>query len=797
MLGSDSLPPQPPRSRSLRRLVVDDADRPEGSGTEDPRSKEVHTSPKSDDRRRRRDAYRSHSPTEENRHTSKSPPGPHSSSQHASKPKSPLPKSPKQQIKSSRSPRLRSSPNTKSPANARRIKSKTVPAAMKNSFPGLEQQTKSKKVQSDDEESMPGLVDDSLIRETKAGFRGGKQWNIMEDTPGGHAPEKMQIVSGIEFYDEEDATSWRPGVEEPLEEDDDIHEEEEMEFGDLERSSLRRQSLPSDPQVIAGDRFDPSFKNHDMWGTDDEADKILMGSSADCSILSEGDLEEAGATALGGKVDDQEISEHEELIEDIDDDKSSNVSKTPATAKRSGGTRRTDNMSPLPNLEADSAHKDGEVEDESLPHPAAVPEDGPLDSPKKKAPRRRKKSQSSTPSSVAHSHRRHSSALERGKGSNSGRSSKQRTRTSGSRRHSGMERGTMRGSDRSRKVPDVIAASPNNDGVSYVRSPMSSSLTSTPTSMQSSSRQQQQRITALRSMLTQQSPRRRRNKPLQLHVNRDNATTDDDGDEHTLGASTITTNFSTTQRTMGDNTVSTRSLFKSERMSVSETLTIPQRRRADSDSESERSANRDSGLLSTPEKETSIDHPFPRESSPGKRDLKTALRRPSGEGDDLLAMVETVQSHTSDESFSEGSEFQKWKQENASDLISPKASIRKKTEGGESQFLQLNPQSEGVLVDSKVATVPNIDDPLDDPSGQRNLAKLEELFGHNDEARDSFDMEKLPPRPDFSQDTQHAPDSPGGVHTKVKKKKSRLSLFRRVKSWKGVVALSDDEGDDE
>ena len=29
--------------------------------------------------------------------------------------------------------------------------------------------------------------DASVVRETFAGFRGGKQWNIMEDTPGGHA----------------------------------------------------------------------------------------------------------------------------------------------------------------------------------------------------------------------------------------------------------------------------------------------------------------------------------------------------------------------------------------------------------------------------------------------------------------------------------------------------------------------------------------------------------------------------------------------------------------------------------
>ena len=64
------------------------------------------------------------------------------------------------------------------------------------------------------------------------------------------------------------------------------------------------------------------------------------------------------------------------------------------------------------------------------------------------------------------------------------------------------------------------------------------------------------------------------------------------------------------------------------------------------------------------------------------------------------------------------------------------------------------------------------------------------LIRMTDESRDRFDENIDMPQ---QSDTQHAPDSPAALNSKGKKKKSRLSLFRRVKSWKGVVALSNDD----
>lgn len=805
MLGSDSTPSQPPRRRSIRHLM-DEGTEEAGRGLEGKHS-ETDESLFGSFVKSRRDAAaeftessakqkRSNSPPVEKRHGSISPlnePEPAKSPRDqiqsksplskSSKHRSPLPKSSKHRSPRPRvSPRASASPHaSKSPRDSK-IKSKALRAKVKDSFPDLGKtlkENKSLEPEDDGTQSLPSLVDDSVIRETVAGFRGGKEWNIMEDTPGGHVPEDFHIVPGIEFLDEDDTVSWRPRAEEPLAEDDDI-DDDPIEYEIDSQRNARKQMLSNEPvnggcgvhklpPGNAGDRFNPSFKNHDIWTSDDEPDDKKSESlcpTGDGSILSDGDLETVSELASFNLTDDQDMSEHDE-IDDINDS-SKNLSKTPATAKRSGGRPRSGNTKPFPYLDdcADlDIEEDDDIKDEVEvyhQHPASVPENSPLDS-KRKSRRKKKKTSSSTSSS----NRRHSSsAYQRGKGHNNSKSTKRRSGNVGPRRQSETEDIGTRGPDASRKIPDVIPATPSQGGHSYVRSPMSSSLTSTPTSWVSSTQQQLQQMITLQKIAaqTQTSPKRRKNKSLQLHVNQE-AFISNGGDDNTLGASTITTNLSSTQRTRGENTVntaSTRSLFQTKPMCGSERLRLPMRSRADSDSdysdvkptsgrakvESESIDDKipsttpaECSLFESDEKVTTLDNPFP-------------LRRPSGEGDDLLGIVNTTHSKSSSDSVSEGSEFMRWL-ENGKDLISPKATVKGIREHG--AFLQLEPDDGGLLVDSKISTVPDLDSPLE---------------------------------------TQHGPDSPATTaspFTKNRTRKSRLGLFRRVQSWKGVIALSDGE----
>ena len=252
-----------------------------------------------------------------------------------------------------------------------------------------------------------------------------------------------------------------------LEEDDDIVDDSGLIEYDvfIERTS-RKQMFPTDPvngaaastqlpKLSAGDRVNSCFNNLDMWTTDDEGDEnnlVARCSSGDVSILSdlymEGDLETVSELASFALSVDQDISDHDE----IDDfkDASSNVAKTPATAKRSGGCCHTANLGPLPSLEGDSTRdiaEDDDIEEDPLRNPASVPEDSALDGIKRKSRRKKKTTPSAAPSAtsssnISPSHRRHS---------NSGRSSKRRSGNVGSRRHSGMERSAMRGSERRAK----------------------------------------------------------------------------------------------------------------------------------------------------------------------------------------------------------------------------------------------------------------------------------------------------------------------------------------------------------
>jgi hypothetical protein len=200
-----------------------------------------------------------------------------------------------------------------------------------------------------------------------------------------------------------------------------------------------------------------------------------------------------------------------------------------------------------------------------------------------------------------------------------------------------------------------------------------------------------------------------------------------------------------------------------------------------------------------------LDNPFPC-TKLAENGLKMALRRPSGEGDDLLAMVEgTLHSDTNtDDASAESSahsSFQRWRMEAGKDLISPQVSLRKQAEPDQTNtFLQLIPNDKGALHScANVSAVSDFTSPLEitgrideNRSTELDLAMTSE----QSEAIDRYEMEKIPGLTDWKDGALGAPEapSPPSEHlSKHKPRKSRLSLFRRVKSWKGVVPLSDDE----
>jgi len=338
------------------------------------------------------------------------------------------------------------------------------------------------------------------------------------------------------------------------------------------------------------------------------------------------------------------------------------------------------------------------------------------------------------------------------------------------------------------------------------------------------SHQQNQSLQALRHYHSQtsSSPKRRPNKSLTHHVesSRDRSPPAD-GDEHTLGASTITTNFSTTQRTRGDNTVSTRSLFQSDLMSSSETPRLPQRRNDGSDFDDD-SDDDDGGQKNPPslpkrsEDEFSTEVPDTTtitaedlftgkatvETPLGVGECWTVLRRPSGEGDDMLSMIESTHQSKSSEDLSLGSSegsnsLKRWHKEHA---IALQAHRREHVDGipHTKAFLQLNPGDQGVVVESEVADVADLKSPMttsvaseippavglaDDGAeqGDQNVEKVDGTAAaadvHVNERVYGVGQSPTSPR-----------DSP-----KKNKKKSRLGLFKRVVSWKGAVPLKDED----
>ncbi|KAG7364869.1 hypothetical protein IV203_038072 [Nitzschia inconspicua] len=421
-----------------------------------------------------------------------------------------------------------------------------------------------------DGDNMPEVIDDTLQREDLDGKKGDKSWNICEDTPGGHAPERLTSV-GVEYY----ADSMDED-EDILDEDDEDEAEDDTVLQDsvsLPRPN-RKQILPRDPaqkgqkipaarSARPADRFNPSFQNRDMWKSDE------FNSSADLSIITFRTKEELdSASELETAMTDYTLTNHTFETYMLEQDcNHQNDKETPSTLKRTGGRRVEEGGSTsFPGLHADRKYEKGDDDDDVIGdrdrRPFSVPEDDVLDSFDPEAVGIRRKIKSKSSKEQQHP------------GSNStGRSSPRKS----SRSHSKKRRSGKRSG-----VPTSVPSSPYESSYS-LRSPLSSSFTSPQTSstMNSSSRQNPEFVD-----LRRQIDHARNNKTLQNYVGRGHSSPQND-DENTLGASTITTNFSTTQRTFGDNTVSTRSLFQSDVMKGSDMMKIPQRQRYDSDAELE------------------------------------------------------------------------------------------------------------------------------------------------------------------------------------------------------------------
>lgn len=336
----------------------------------------------------------------------------------------------------------------------------------------------------------------------------------------------------------------------------------------------------------------------------------------------------------------------------------------------------------------------------------------------------------------------------------------------------------------------MIPTTPNG----AARSPLSSAGTLTPNSnsLLSSLRSRTQKS----SLEALGNNNARSNKPLNLHVGRGrDISSQIDGDEHTLGASTITTNFSSTQRTRGDNTVSTRSLFQSHRTSDSETPRIPMRRGAGSDYECSDEEEIEANTKSPPkapqteadnlnlehdvvhEWQGKLDDPFNRVAelvnspSPSSKG-KSHVRRPSGGGKELIEATngdqETGNSmlgRPSDKSLGlSSSKFDR----KAAPLRRP---------SGDGDLMMAMGMSWSVGMDAEVFEALH----------SSGVAGADEQV----ESLDKFDVAPTD-RESRNIGIWHAPDSPTEL-LKKKKKKKKGGLFRLGKSWKGVVALDDDE----
>jgi hypothetical protein len=675
--------------------------------------------------------------------------------------------------------------------------------------------------------------DDSVVRETMAGNRGGEQWHILVDTPAGHAPEKLVIVPGVEFLDEEEDEMIRNEYSDEgpaLEEDDDIDDDPYLfgdtrtenlndDFSECQARSYRTKALPADPiegvtslrqpkGVSLQDRFDPSFKNNDMWTTDDDAPpeqriirRFLSGDdvsllSVPVSVLPDDSHTGRDLSCYAFSSDaGEDMSEHDEINEDNNHDQPSVDTKTPATARRSGGRRQeqVDIMSELQQDFAINIAEDADIDDDcdfesfKEKHPASVPEDESFDS-RGKSKRKKKSNQDS----MQRQNSTGAKMISPMKSSVSDRSSKRLSEKTGSRMMT--ERIGIRAGG-NRRLPDLIPQTPVRDARSYVgRSPVTTTSTPQSRSRVSSAHQQQ--------ALQQRSPRRPMNKPLRLHVGQDYTSSAGDDDEHTLGASTMSTNFTTTQRTRGDNTLSTRSLFQSERMSITESPQIPQRRKASSDEESY-----DRRPPSKAENDFSLQMPQRRKADFEEMSYQSALSSNSN----LNANFDLLQEGASGGSIYRNAPLRKpsgdievlrpSKEDDLLQRAEERASTDDKSDasstndGVESpsyskRFLQLNPAASGLAVGAKVTAV--LESPLQ-IRGKKPVVDNSKLTCLNNTLSCEAPNKKggdgdanMPKLSDWNEASKESPNT-------RRRRKPKLGLFKRVKSWKGSVALSEEE----
>lgn len=694
----------------------------------------------------------------------------------------------------SHKPRSPRTPKIK-PVPKRTDDEQIIPPDLENTPPG----ELSSDVKGGDLDDMPSLVDDSVVRDTLEAERGGRQWKITEDTPAGHAEERLVMVSAIEHDDQ--SGDWGIDDSEFLEEDEDIIEDEDEHSLAVARSRGLN-SLPTDPSSANGssnqvdvnadrDRFAPAFNNRDRWKhgekLEDKSPDVERAVSADESLLSDTNEEEDLESSSEISKLATEKWEKPSLFPDEgvpDDGGDEGNDRTPATAKRSGGTRRPGRMKAAPDLEVESLRKDDATSNSSFTESTTEPL---VSTPKRKSSRRQKKPPSSLQSSTGRQEKKGSEST----GRNSHRQSAHRPR---------KERDALH-AQKHRKVPDDIPTTLSPDGTvqspmtSSLRSPMSSSLTSTANSQimtSSRSQQQHQSLKALRrhhaaNRHPTSKSKRHPNSSLNDHVgsSRDHSGTVE-VDDDTLGASTISTNFTTTQRTRGDNTVSERSLFQSDRTGSSQIPRIPQRHIEESDSEDSDEDEKNHPQQTTRTKDNQIsaiqkaamtaEDLFSRNASVdkpvgGRNDFSAVLRRPSGEGDDILEM--------GDEDFSLGSADQ------TDGTPQPAA------------FLQLNPSEHGVVIEADIVdtktgefhteallqvdpgATQSVSIEPKDSSGVISCDKSEQLEKVNEET--VVDLSKRIYG-------VGADGSPG-----KNKKKSRLGLFKKMASWKGKVSLDEEK----
>lgn len=662
-------------------------------------------------------------------------------------------------------------------------------------------------------DSMPPLVDDTLQRDNLEGIRGGTQWSILEDSPGGHAPEKLAVVSAVEYVSDDDHDDvdeeehgCKDGHDESADEDDDIFDEDiYMPYDDSQHERLDwRKSLPRDPannQALTSlhqsptirpvDRFNPGFCNIHMWSTNVDLTSPLDRSGVFSLSSDQGEDLDTVSELVASVHEEQTSTNH---VTDIsssgraDKSGSANRTKTPATTKRNGGRHSDGSPVVMPILDQggrkiiDTREVAAKKENRLL-NPVAVGEDALLNERNLKRGRK-----GATPAEITTQQSNPKSGS-----SSSGRSSRRKDVVAG---HVPRPPTTTR--YRRNSIPEVVRGVACAELSPIGRSPLSSSMTSTPNSLSIASSGQQG---AAMHTLRIHAPRVRQNKPLNLHVGRESHHSRVESDDHTLGASTITTNFSTTQRTRGDNTVSTRSLFQSQKMTRADSLIIPQRRRGE-DSDEEDSNNVDpiaqtsarnlarnsSGVMSSSSVEpgkcsSSHDKTFDRFGNETTRpnekpqDRQTVLRRPPGNVDDLLDTIDSFDGHRSDSRLSTES------QDGGRRRKDPPYFVQLAAETNGVQGMKVvrgliperdKAKSTTFMRESAEPRLSRSDGEMDDdvaiPQGQRSKIGDSFLRGSSDHI------------PRLAQ-----------KEGKGRRTKSRMGFFKRVKSWKGTVVLPDDD----